>query len=83
MLPLLAPILGLSFPSGVEILLILIVLGFLIFWIKTIVEIARSRFKNDTSQIIWVLVVAFCGIVGLILYYAIGRKDRIGPQTRI
>ena len=74
---LLNPIFAVSFPSGAEIILILVALGYLFIWIKTIVEIAKSRFTDETSRIIWLLVVAFCGLIGMILYYAIGRKNRI------
>ncbi len=73
----LSPFFAISLPGGAEIIILLVALAYLFFWIKTIVEIARSRFTDSTQQIIWILVVIFCGIIGLVLYYAIGRKNRV------
>ena len=77
MLEILSPYYAISFPGSFEILIILVVLAYLFFWIKTLVEIARSSFNDNTQQVIWILVVAFCGLVGMIIYYAVGRKNRI------
>ena len=73
----LSPYFAISFPGGAEILIILVALAFLFIWIKTIIEIARSRFTDDTYKIVWLLVVILCGLVGMIIYYAVGRKNRI------
>jgi len=73
----LSPFFAISLPGGAEILILLCVLAYLFIWIKSIVEIARSKFTDSTQQVIWLLVVILCGVIGLILYYAIGRKNRV------
>ena len=73
----LSPYFALSLPGGAEIIMILVALAILFIWIKTIMEIARSRFTDDTYKIVWLLVVILCGVVGMIIYYAVGRKNRI------
>ena len=71
----------LSMPGGSEWLLVLIVLAFLIFWIFTIVDVAKSKFSDDTSKIIWLLIVLLTGILGSILYWIFGRSGRILPEA--
>ena len=77
MLEILSPFFAISMPGGAEILLLLVCFAILYFWVKTIIEIARSQFTDDTTKIVWLLVVILCGLVGMIIYYAVGRKNRI------
>ena len=77
MLEILSPFFAISMPDGAEILLLLVCFAILYFWVKTIIEIARSQFTDDTTKIVWLLVVILCGLVGMIIYYAVGRKNRI------
>ncbi len=71
----------LSMPGGAEWILILLVLamglGFLGFWIYTIVDIAKSKFVDDTSKIVWLLVVVLTGILGSLIYWIFGRSSRV------
>lgn len=65
-------------PGASEWLFVLVFgLAFLIFWIKAIIEIANSQFTDGTSKIVWLLIVIFLGVIGLLLYYLIGRKNRV------
>lgn len=41
-----------------------------------LIEILRSRFNNN-EKIIWILLVLFLNFFGSILYFVIGRKQRI------
>lgn len=60
-----------------QILLILIIGGFgIILPIIALVDILRSNFKGN-DKIVWVLVVIFFNIFGSILYFLIGRKQRL------
>ncbi len=59
---------------------LIIGLVILIIWIKTIIEIANSDFEGD-NKLIWLLIVLLCGILGLILYYILGRQKRILPEN--
>jgi len=49
----------------------------LILWIMAIVDIVNSRFRDDTTKIIWILLVIFIPFIGTILYYFVGREQRI------
>ncbi|MBK8495084.1 MAG: PLDc N-terminal domain-containing protein [Chitinophagaceae bacterium] len=60
-------VLALSIPLGVEWLLVFVVLIFLYFWVKTIIEILK-REMPFTNKIAWLLVVFFTGILGLVIY---------------
>ena len=58
---------------------IIIILTLLIGIIPTIialVDILRNKFE-DNNKIVWVLVVLFFNLIGAILYFIIGRKQRI------
>ncbi len=61
-----------------QILLILIfgVFG-LILPLIALIDILRNEFKSNNDKIIWVLVVLFFNILGSILYFTIGRKQRV------
>ena len=66
-----------SFISVVEIIaVLLIILVFLIIPIIALVDILRNEFTND-NKIIWVLVILLSWIIGAILYFFIGRKQKI------
>lgn len=70
-----------SMPGGAEWILILFVLAMLLaflgFWIYTIVDIAKSKFVDDTAKIVWLLVVVLTGVVGSIIYWIFGRSSRV------
>ena len=55
--------------------LILILCAFLI-PIIALIDILRSDFKGN-EKLIWVLVVLFTSFIGTILYFLIGRNQRI------
>jgi hypothetical protein len=59
-----------------SILLALICLVTLPFWILSIVDILKSTFKGN-DKIIWLLVVVFLYLLGVILYRLIGKKQKI------
>lgn len=67
----------LSLPGGGEwiiILLPLIVIFFLPLF--ALVDILRSDFRKSSDKIVWLLVVIFIPILGWILYFSIGRKQK-------
>ncbi|WP_372800167.1 PLD nuclease N-terminal domain-containing protein [Lutibacter sp.] len=55
--------------------LILILCAFLI-PIIALIDILRSDFKGN-EKLIWVLVILFTSFIGTILYFLIGRNQRI------
>jgi hypothetical protein len=46
------------------------------FWIMAIIDILKSRFEGN-DKIVWLLVLVFLGIPGIILYRVIGKKQKI------
>ncbi|GGK44517.1 MULTISPECIES: PLD nuclease N-terminal domain-containing protein [Flavobacteriaceae] len=57
------------------IILISLLLG-IIPTLIALVDILRNKFE-DNNKIVWVLVVLFFNLIGAILYFIIGRKQRI------
>lgn len=57
---------------------IFLILGLLVFIFPLIalVDILKSKFEGD-SKLIWVIVVVFLPIMGSILYFLIGRNQKI------
>jgi len=69
--------------SGAEvILMLLILLVTLVIPIIALVDILKSKFEGN-NKIVWVLVVLFLGLLGVILYYFIGRKQRVQENQNI
>lgn len=55
---------------------ILIILPvFLIIPLIALVDILKSKFEGN-DKLIWVLVVLFLGVLGAVLYFFIGRKQK-------
>lgn len=65
--------------GGTEIVLVsllfLVIPLIIIAW--ALIDVLRSNFQNDSNKIIWVLVILFLPFLGSILYFIIGRKQRI------
>lgn len=51
----------------------------LILPIIALIDILKSQFKNENDKLVWVLVILFLPIIGSILYFIIGRKQRTIP----
>ncbi|MCC4212902.1 PLDc N-terminal domain-containing protein [Leeuwenhoekiella parthenopeia] len=69
-------ILGMVGPWQILLILILGVFG-LILPLIALIDILRNDFKGNNDKIIWVLVVLFFNIIGSMLYFAMGRKQRV------
>ena len=71
----------LSMPGGAEWILIIVALALVLasigFWIYTIVDIVKSKFQDETTKIIWILVVVLLGILGSLIYLIFGRSGRV------
>ena len=59
-----------------ELILILFVLLPTILWIVALVDILKSEFQGY-NKLIWVVVVIFLPIIGSILYFIIGKSQKI------
>ena len=63
-------------PGLWQITLILFVLGLIILPVIALIDVLRSRFREN-MQIIWVLIILLLPLIGAILYFAIGREQKI------
>jgi hypothetical protein len=61
-----------SFPDGLEWLLLLV----LLLPLTALVDILRSNFSKAENKIIWVLIVIFLPLLGSILYFIMGRNQK-------
>ena len=70
-----------SMPGGAEWILIIVALAFVLaligFWIYTIVDIVKSNFQDETTKIIWLLVVILIGILSSLIYWIFGRSGKV------
>ena len=63
---------GLGVFLGLLVLAVIVI--YFIFWIKAIIEIITSKNKSEW-KIIWLLVIIFLHLIGLILYYVLAHKE--------
>ena len=66
-----------SMPGGAEWIAFAFVLALIGFWIYTIVDIVKSKFQDETTKIIWLLVVILMGILGSLIYWIFGRSGKL------
>lgn len=67
----------LGFIGPQEIIIVLLIIPvFLIIPIIALVDILKNEFTGN-NKLIWVLVVLLSWIIGVILYFIIGRKQKI------
>jgi ABC-type molybdate transport system permease subunit len=46
-------------------------------YLYTLINILKSEFTNSVNKIIWLILVLFTGPLGIVLYFFIGRKQKI------
>jgi hypothetical protein len=54
----------------------LVILAIPVLWIIGLIDILKSSFAGS-NKIVWILVVIFLPILGMILYWSIGRKQKV------
>lgn len=64
---------GIGVPELIVILMIVIPF---IFWIWAFVDIIKNEFTGN-NKIVWLLVIIFVPVLGFILYFLIGREQKI------
>ena len=55
---------------------ILIIAFFVLMWVSAFVDILKNNFKKN-NKLIWIIVVVMIPIIGAILYFMIGRNQKI------
>lgn len=66
---------------------IAILVGIFLFlvWLSTLLNIILSNFKDSSNKIIWFLLVFFLPVIGILLYWLIGYRQKDGeakPRAR-
>lgn len=56
---------------------VLIILFGLLLPIIALIDVLRSNFKGSNDKLIWVLVILFLNIFGSVLYFLIGKRQKI------
>jgi ABC-type molybdate transport system permease subunit len=64
---------GLGLP---ELMLFMIFVFSGIFWLWALIDILRNDFTGS-NKLIWILLVLFIPVLGFVLYFLIGRKQKI------
>jgi len=59
-----------------QIVIILLAIIGIVLTISALVNILKSEFKGN-DKIVWILVVLFFNLVGAILYFTIGKKQKV------
>ncbi len=66
-----------TFDYGLIFLFLVIGLATLFLWIIALISILRNEFPGSNDKLVWVLAVMFMPFIGSILYFLIGRNNRI------
>ena len=69
-------LLPLAISSAVIFFILIFALFTLVITIVALIDILANEF-NGNDKLIWVLVVIFLGIIGAILYFAMGQKQKL------
>lgn len=75
-------ILLLGMPGGAEWIIILALLGFIgLLPLIALIDIIRNEFRGSNDKVMWVIIVLFIPFLGWLLYFLIGRSQRITSRT--
>ncbi len=61
-------------PASFILILVFSLIGL---WIYCIVDIARSSFQKQDNKLIYILVVIFAPLIGILLYLALWQKEKV------
>jgi hypothetical protein len=70
-----------EFMAGTMVLFLLLGVAYLAIWIWALVDAIRNPALDNTTRLIWVLVILFTQLIGAVIYLVIGRTPaRSGMQ---
>ncbi|MDD2900552.1 MAG: DUF4124 domain-containing protein [Desulfuromonadaceae bacterium] len=60
-----------------------LLIGFILFivWVATIIDIVRSEFVSPSNKTVWMLLVLFLPLLGMLLYYALGLPQKCNSMS--
>jgi heme/copper-type cytochrome/quinol oxidase subunit 2 len=68
-------VLGLKTP---ELLILLVMMPLMLIPVIAVIDIVSSEFKGY-DKIMWIMIVLFLPVAGALIYFAIGRKQKLKP----
>lgn len=57
--------------------LFLFVVVTLVLWVVALIDVVKSDFRGDNDKLMWTIVIVFTGFIGAIVYFVIGKDQRI------
>ncbi len=72
-----------AFQSLARFMAIWLMVGFCLFiaWVSTIVDIVRSEFDSPSNKTVWMLLVMFLPLLGMLLYYIFGLSQKCSSTS--
>lgn len=65
-------------PGGAELIVILIIVGIpILLMIGALIDILRSDLGDPLNKVVWALAVIFLPLLGSLLYFLIGRSQKV------
>lgn len=64
-------------PGAVLILVSIIGLATVVLWVVALWDVLSSEFRGANDKLVWVLVILFAPFLGAILYFLVGRRNKI------
>lgn len=64
-------------PSGGLIVWTFLIMLTLLLPILAVISLLRSEYRDSTTKLIWLIIILFVPLVGSVLYFIIGRKQRV------
>ncbi|RPD46694.1 PLDc_N domain-containing protein [Paracnuella aquatica] len=64
-------------PDWAIILFAVLSLLLIVLWAAALWDVVRSQFANANDKLVWVLVVLFAPVLGMLFYFLAGRKNKI------
>ncbi len=52
------------------------IMGCLALWVYAIIDIVQGSFKKEGDKIVWLVLVLLVPVLGTVLYYLIGQKQK-------
>ena len=53
----------------------------IVLWISALIDILKSDFSGGSDKIVWLLVVVFLPLLGAILYFTIGKNQKVNKPA--
>jgi len=73
---------GISVFAGLfTLFFVLFLVAFIVLWFIVFIDILKSDFRGGSDKIVWLLIVIFVPFLGVILYFAIGKNQKIDKQS--